>query len=196
MARNTNSTRTVANAPAVEEVVQVKENADDSMTEEAAVKEKQAERKVVNPEPLTKETPIDVVSLIPHVSYKDSHTGDIYRWDEIGQVETLSFEVIQNMWQKYKTYFRSMWLKPLDERVIKKFALEKTYAQYEYLMDAANYTRENIDEICNNIAATPSSLKSSLCIKVRSFVDEGKVTDISVIDTLEKKLNIELYRRQ
>lgn len=141
---------------------------------------------------LSKDDEIDVVSLIPNVSYKDFHTGDIYNWDEVGQVESLTFEVVQRMWQQSKDYFKSMWLKPLDERVVKKLGLKDAYEKYDFLMDEANYTKDNIDEICDCIANTPSALKFSLCNKVKSLVSSGKVTDIGVIRAMERNLKIDL----
>ena len=141
---------------------------------------------------LTKEDEIEVVSLIPNVSYKEKATGDIYKWVEVGQIEVMTFETLQNMWRESKGYFKNMWLKPLDERVIKKFALGNTYDKYEFLMDGENYTKENIDKICNCIKSTPSSLKLSLCNKVKSLVSNGDVSDISVIRAIEKSLNIDL----
>lgn len=141
---------------------------------------------------LSKDDEVDVISLIPNVSYKDFHTGDIYNWDEVGQIESLTFETIQRMWQQSKDYFKGMWLKPLDERVIKKFGLKDAYDKYDFLMDEANYTKDNIDEICDCIANTPSTLKFSLCNKVKSLVSSGKVTDIGVIRAMERNLKIDL----
>ena len=58
---------------------------------------------------------IDVVSLIPNISYKDSKTGDFYEWYEVGHIEPMTFETIKNMWRNHKDYFRNMCLKPNDE---------------------------------------------------------------------------------
>lgn len=135
---------------------------------------------------------VEVASMIPNVSYKDSHTGDIYKWEEVGHVEDMTFEVLQNMWRSSKSYFKNMWLKPCDDRVIKKFGLESMYGKYDFLMDKSNYTKDNIETICDSIVSTPGSLKLSLCNKVKSMVASGDVSDISVIRAMEKKLKIDL----
>jgi hypothetical protein len=135
---------------------------------------------------------IEVVSLIPNVSYKDSKTLDMYQWDDIGHVEYMSFETLKNMWRNNKGYFKYMWLKPNDDRVINKFGLTKTFEKYEYLMDASNYTKENINSICEAISGTPNGLKFAICDKIKSFVADGEVTDVSVIKALEKHLKIDL----
>lgn len=184
----------------VDEVVVEESSATSSVVTEENMdeKEKVVEKKTVAKKtpvvvPLEKDDEINVVSLIPNVSYKDSHTGDLYKWETVGQVEPMPFEVVQRMWQKHKTYFKGMWLKPCDDRVIKKFGLNSTYNNYEFLMDESSYTKENIKKICDSIDSTPSALKLSLCNKVKSLVASGQVTDISVISAIEKNLKIDLF---
>lgn len=143
-------------------------------------------------EPLTDSDEIKVVSLIPNVSYKDSKTGDMYRWDTVGHFEYMTFETLKNMWRNNKGYFKNMWLKPEDNRVINKFALASTFEKYEFLMNGDNYTKKNINKICKAISDTPNGLKQSLCGKIRSLVVDGDVSDIAVIKALEKELKIDL----
>lgn len=135
---------------------------------------------------------IEVVSLVPNVSYKDSKTLDMYEWDEVGHSEPMTFETLKNMWRNNKGYFKNMWLKPDDDRVINKFGLTKTFEKYEYLMDASNYTKKNIKAICEAISDTPNGLKFSICDKVKNLVVDGELTDIGVIRELEKRLKIDL----
>lgn len=135
---------------------------------------------------------IDVVSLVPNVSYKDSRTLDMYEWDEVGHVEPMTFETLKNMWRNNKGYFKKMWLKPNDDRVINKFGLTKTFEKYEYLMDASNYTKKNVNEICSAISDTPNGLKMSIFNKIKSMVVSGDVSDVTVIRALEKHLKTDL----
>ena len=135
---------------------------------------------------------IEVISLIPHVSYQDNRTGDFYEWDTVGHSEFLTYETIKNMWRNSKAYFRDLWLKPLDDRVINKLGLTKNYAKYEFLMNGSNYTRSNISKICDEINTTPLGLKYSIYNKIKDLVAEGKITDISVVMTLERTFNLDL----
>jgi len=194
MARTSKAKSVVDEAIVEESAVASTIEADENMNvEEMEIVEEKPVKKVAVVAPLEKDDEILVISLIPNVSYKDSHTGDMYKWEEAGQVEPMSFDVVQRMWQKHKTYFKSMWLKPLDERVIKKFGLGGTYEKYDFLMDESNYTQANINKICDSIASTPSSLKLSLCNKVKSLVASGKVSDVLVISAMEKNLKIDLF---
>jgi len=194
MARTSKAKSVVDEAIVEESAVASTIEADENMNvEEMEIVEEKPVKKVAVVAPLEKDDEILVISLIPNVSYKDSHTGDMYKWEEAGQVEPMSFDEVQRMWQKHKTYFKSMWLKPLDERVIKKFGLGGTYEKYDFLMDESNYTQANINKICDSIASTPSSLKLSLCNKVKSLVASGKVSDVLVISAMEKNLKIDLF---
>lgn len=177
---------------AVVEEATTNEVAMDTAVEKMDEENKKNTKKSINVEPLEDSDEIEVISLIPNVSYKDSKTFDMYKWDEIGHVEYMTFGTLKNMWRNNKGYFKNMWLKPKDDRVINKFGLTKTFEKYEYLMDASNYTKKNIKDICSTISDTPNGLKMSICNKVKNMVISGEVYDISVIRALEKHLNIDL----
>lgn len=135
---------------------------------------------------------IEVESLIPNVVYEDSRTGNYYEWSEIGHCEDMAFDEIKNMHRKHKTYFTDMWLKPLDERVIKKLGLSRTYDKYDFLVDESNYTNDNIDEVLNGISSAPASLKIAIVNRIKDMVADGAVSDIKVVRKLEKRLDIDL----
>ena len=116
----------------------------------------------------------------------------MYEWDLAGHVEYMSFETLKNMWRSHKGYFKNMWLKPNDDRVINKFGLTKTFEKHEYLMEPSNYTKKNIGKICDSITSTPNGLKIALCDKIKDMVVNGEVSDVSVIRALENRLNIDL----
>jgi len=101
-------------------------------------------------------------------------------------------ETINNLWRNHKRYFRSMWLRPMDNRVIKKFGLSNMYDKYNYLMDGKNYVRENAKEIVEGISNLPNDVKRTVCDKVKSLIVNGDVTDVAVIRAIEKQFNIDL----
>lgn len=166
----------------------VGDNAVEKMNEETIKNTK----KSVKAEPLEDSDEIEVISLVPNVSYKDSKTLDMYEWHEVGHVEYMTFDTLKNMWRNNKGYFKNLWLKPNDDRVINKFGLTKTFEKYEYLMDGSNYTKKNISTICDAIKGTPNGLKIAICDKVKNLVIDGEVADVFVIRELEKRLHIDL----
>lgn len=156
--------------------------------------EKKNEHKNTNAIPLVDTDEITVKALVPNVSYLDKRTGDFYHWDSVGDAEVLTFETLKNMWRNNKGYFRNMWLKPMDDRVVNRFALEKTYSNYDYLMSASNYTRTNLKTVIETISKTPNELKYSIVDRVKQMVSEGELTDAFIIREIEKRFNVDLMK--
>lgn len=176
----------------------VAENSQNVVVDNAEIEEKTKSKtkKVVDDEkvvePLQDTDDIEVVALIPNISYKDNKTLDFYEWKNIGDIEEIPFEVLKNMYRNHRGYFRNLWLKPLDDRVIDKFKLRKLYDSHEKLINIDNYTIDNIYDICEEIHKLPNSSKLSLLSLIRNSVDEGKIQDIRIIKQLESSLNISL----
>lgn len=136
---------------------------------------------------------IEVVALIPNVSYYDKATGDRYEWENAGDVEYMTVEAIQRMRRNSRGYFEDMCVKPNDERVIKKFGMERYYEQHDYLMDAFNYTKDNIANVLDKFSSLRSnSLKSSIVNKIKDMIANGELSDAVVIRAIEKRLDIDL----
>lgn len=194
MARTSATNKQTTTTSATVDETMVAENSQnvvvDNVENEEVVKTKKATVKVV--EPLEDTDEIEVVSLIPNVSYKDSKTLDFYEWKNIGDVEEIPFEVLKNMYRNNRGYFKNLWIKPLDERVIEKFRLRKLYESHEKVINIKNYTMDNIVDICEEIHKLPNSSKLSVLALIRSSVDEGKIQDIRIIKLLESNLKISL----
>ena len=136
---------------------------------------------------------IEVVALIPNVSYYDKATGDRYEWENAGDVEYMTVEAIQRMRRNSRGYFEDMCVKPNDERVIKKFGMERYYEQHDYLMDASNYTKGNVTNVLDKFSSLRSnSLKSSIVNKIKDLIANGELSDAVVIRAIEKRLDIDL----
>lgn len=187
MAR-TSKTKSAADVATVEETTV----ATDFVAAENVNVEKKNVKKTVDVNSLTDSEEIEVISLIPNVSYKDTYTNDLYKWEEVGHVEYMTYETLRNMWRNHKGYFRNLWLKPLDERVIIKLGLTNTYEKYEFLMDESNYTRKNADKLCEAITATPIGMRYAIINKIKNLVVSGKIVDVVVIRSLEKHLGLDL----
>ena len=202
MARTSKSTNTepavdaaTVDDSAVAAVNSVEENMNDK-TATAATKRtsrrKNARQSADVEDALSDSDVLEVESLIPNVVYEDSRTGNYYEWEEIGHCEDMTFDEIKNMHRKHKAYFNDMWLKPLDERVIKKLGLSRTYDKYDFLIDESNYTNDHIDEVLDGLSSAPASLKIAIVNRIKDMVADGTVSDIKVVRKLEKRLDIDL----
>ena len=142
---------------------------------------------------LNNDDEVEVIALIPNVSYYDKATGDRYEWDNAGDVEYMTVDAIQRMRRNARGYFEDMCLKPNDERVIDKFGMKRYYEKHDYLMDVSNYTKDNITNILDEFSALRSnSLKSSIVNKIKDMISNGELSDVMVIRAIEKRLDIDL----
>ena len=203
MARTAKSTNTepvvdaaTADDSAVAAVNSVEENMNDetatAATKRTTNRRKNARQSADVEDALSDSDMIEVESLIPNVVYEDGRTGNYYEWEEIGHCEDMTFDEVKNMHRKYKTYFNDMWLKPTDERVIKKLGLSRTYDKYNFLIDESNYTNDHIDEVLDGLSSAPASLKIAIINRIKDMVADGTVSDIKVVRKLEKRLDIDL----
>ena len=140
---------------------------------------------------LTDEDEVDIIAVDSHVYYYDKTTDETYTWNEVGDIISLPFAVVKNMWRNHKDYFRNFLLKPTDKRVINKLGLNKTYEKYDFLNDGKQYTRDNIDKILTTIKGTTNGFQSALCNNIKNMIIEGEITDLYVVRTLGKYFNVD-----
>lgn len=170
--------------------------AENSEAENKNVKEKKKNTNTKKRQTVTRQSvaledseEIQVISLIPHVSYLDKRTQDMYEWEDVGHIEYMTVETLKDMWRNNKGYFRNLWLKPMDERVLVKFGLVKIFESYEFLMDESSYTKDNIDKLTSAIAKAPIGMKFAIVNKIKQLVSDGTISDVSVIKALGRKLD-------
>lgn len=180
----------------IEDVAEAKVKSEASAPSPAKAAKKSVTTKkndATNVKELDDKEEIEVVALIPNVSYYDRATGDRYEWENAGDVEYMTVEAIQRMRRNSRGYFEDMCVKPNDERVIKKFGMERYYEQHDYLMDASNYTKDNITNVLDKFSSLRSnSLKSSIVNKIKDMIANGELSDAVVIRAIEKRLDIDL----
>lgn len=180
----------------IEDVAEVKDESEASAPSPAKAAKKNVTTKkndATDAKELDDKEEIEVIALIPNVSYYDKATGDRYEWENAGDVEYMTVEAIQRMRRNSRGYFEDMCVKPNDERVIKKFGMERYYEQHDYLMDASNYTKDNITNVLDKFSSLRSnSLKSSIVNKIKDMIANGELSDAVVIRAIEKRLDIDL----
>ena len=181
-------------AVVADETKEVESEASAPSTAKAAKKSVTTKKNdATNAKELDDKEEIEVVALIPNVSYYDKATGDRYEWENAGDVEYMTVEAIQRMRRNSRGSFEDMCVKPNDERVIKKFGMERYYEQHDYLMDASNYTKDNIANVLDKFSSLRSnSLKSSIVNKIKDMIANGELSDAVVIRAIEKRLDIDL----
>ena len=144
--------QTTTTSATVDNIDTVAEISKDVVVEKDEKKKEVKTNKKVNKEPLQDDDDIEVQSMIPNVSYFDAKNQDYYEWKQVGDIEIMTFEALKNMWKNSRGYFKKLWLRPLDKRVVAKFnGLSKLYDEFDELMDINSYTRDNVSSIAQRI---------------------------------------------
>lgn len=165
-------------------------NTDISKTKNvSSVEENNSEEIII--EPLNDDDEVAVYSCVPNLSYLDSKSGDMYTWENVNDVEYITFETLKNMYRSHRNYFRNFYIRIDNEWLIKKFSLTKFYDDYLYLMDSRNYISKNIKSISTKITEAPSGLNFTIINKIKIWVHDGEITDIKIIRELENILKMD-----
>ena len=185
--------QTTTTSATVDEKDTVAEISKDVVVEKDENKKEVKTNKKVNIEPLQDDDDIEVQSMIPNVSYFDKKNQDYYEWKQVGDIEIMTFEALKNMWKNSRGYFKKLWLRPLDKRVVAKFnGLSKLYEEFDELMDINSYTRDNVSSIAQRILDMPRGTSNSVITLIIDSVDSGKLNDIKILKELEKTLGLDL----
>lgn len=142
--------------------------------------------------PLTDNEIIVCTAQIPNMTYKDHKTGDMYTWQAVGDAEEISFSVLRDMYRNYDSYIKNLWITFDDERVVKKFRLERLYGNYKLLMSDKFYVKSNMQKIKEIIKEMPRGILETAILKVKSFITDGKISDLKVIRELERQFHVDL----
>lgn len=164
----------------VEEAVETKE-----------VKAVEEKAKTVKKE-LSDKDEVEVASIIPNVIFEDKRTGDVYRWDEAGDVQTLTIDTLKYILRNHRGYFKNMVLKLVDNDVADKFGLLKSIKQYEDVLTAKNYTMDNIDNIIKDIKDVPNEIRFTVFDKIKNMVAVGDIIDVKIIRKIENEFGLDL----
>jgi len=198
----------VNNANPVDEVdyKKIEEEVRKKVEEEIKEKMKEEAKKELEQEKQKKEKgnskraeKIDPNELIPCYSlvyggltYRSPKTGLVTRWANYGTVQELEFSELHHMKNSGSPFLKRPWIYIDDERVVNKLNMNELYEKVEPLKDINSLFEQGLDKIKEVIDETPKSLYDLVASKARLAVENGDLKDISIIQMLENKLDIDL----
>jgi hypothetical protein len=141
--------------------------------------------------PLDNSDEIECTSNIPNVSYLDKKTGDYYKWENVGDTESIPVAVLKDMYRNH-TYLQNLIVTVKDGRVIKLFRLEKAYKSYDALLSSKSYSIKEISKIKEQARNLTHGLKRTVATRIITMVKTGELSDTKVLWELEKLFNLEL----
>lgn len=127
------------------------------------------------------------------LTYLSRSTGIPYRWNQIGAVEPMTIQALNEM----NTYKREFLRRPLvilmDERAVKKFRLTSIYENVATIHDLPNVFASGPAAMEQAISrALQANMRDILIAKVRQMIKSEALVDVNVIRLLEEKLQCDL----
>jgi len=139
-------------------------------------------------------TPIAVKSITyGGLTYKSRITNALFRWNQIGAVQTMTIAELNEMNNYSSEFLRKPMVILLDERAIKKFRLTPVYenvAKINNLTDLFNSDMKTIKKVIDDAIAV--NMRDILISKVRQMYKNKKLVDVNILRMLQEKLQFEI----
>lgn len=137
--------------------------------------------------------------------YINHKTGDEIRWDNFGEVQTLSVGDLRAMKAKQLAFYKENWItfegiensdedyEDIDTQdIYDALQVSQYYKDYICPDDLNKVFNWNVTEIKNKIPRMTKSLREAIAIRANELITEGVLDSISKIKTLEEILNCQL----
>ena len=142
---------------------------------------------------LTNETIIEVKSLVPRVYYSDPKTLDSFVWEEVGDMQEMTYFQLKMMHMNHKRYFSQRWLIPCNDEAIQKLGMSEYYYKHDLTIDEMKVLYdENTKTVIDLLDTITPPISDKLIARIKRDVRSGKIGNVRVIAVLEKKLGIDL----
>lgn len=139
-------------------------------------------------------TPIAVKSITyGGLTYKSRITNALFRWNQIGAVQTMTIAQLNEMNNYSSEFLRKPMVILLDERAVKKFRLTSVYenvAKINNLTALFRSDMKNIERVIDD--AINVNMRDILISKVRQMYKNKKLVDVNILRLLQDKLQFEL----
>lgn len=139
-------------------------------------------------------TPIAVKSITyGGLTYKSRITNALFRWNQIGAVQTMSIAQLNEMNNYSSEFLRKPMVILLDERAVKKFRLTSVYENVAKINNLTALFRSDMKTIERVIDdAINVNMRDILISKVRQMYKNKKLVDVNILRLLQDKLQFEI----
>ena len=168
-------------------------------TAETTQSVKTEEKKTVK---MTDDMMVEVKSCVfGGLIYKDKRTGEEVFWENEGDIQVVSFELLRSMKSSQVAFFKNNWItviSVLDDNSITPADVYKAlYVQqyYKDIIDPDDFTKVcgwSVSEIEKKVALLVPAAKTNLAIALNTFIENGTLDSVKKIKAFEKALGCEL----
>ncbi len=139
-------------------------------------------------------TPVAVKSITyGGLTYKSRITNALFRWNQIGAVQTMTIAQLNEMNNYSSEFLRKPMVILLDERAVKKFRLTSVYENVAKINNLTALFHSDIKTIERVIEdAVNVNMRDILISKVRQMYKNKKLVDINILRLLQDKLQFDI----
>lgn len=127
------------------------------------------------------------------LTYKSRTTNAVFRWNQIGSIQSMTVEEITEMSNYKSDFLRKPLVVLMDERAVAKFRLTPVYEKVAKINNLTEIFNSSISDISNwldDVLAV--DMRDVLISKVRQMYKNHRLVDINIIRLLEQKLCFDL----
>lgn len=135
---------------------------------------------------------ITIKSATENVIYISPKTQMKYKWLHKGDVEVMTISELLAMENASERFLHTPWLIVEDDRVIEALNLKKLYDNIERVEDIDSLIKLDSEEIRQIFESLPNTYKNNFRDEIYIKVQNQKLRDIVIIDTLSDVLGINL----
>lgn len=127
--------------------------------------------------------------------YTSSRTGENFFWDEFGSEQEMELRELKNARNSKKKFFINNWFMFDEDWIVKYLGMEKYYQNSIGIDEFDSIFKLKPKELTTKISVLSDGQKRSVAYRAHELISNKEIDSLSVIETLEKSLGIELLER-
>ena len=127
--------------------------------------------------------------------YKSRRTGEEWVWSEFGDSQDMELSELKNAKNTYKKFFTDNWFMIDDPEIIEYLGVEQYYKNAISIDGFDDLFTETPDIIADRVSKLSDGQKHSVVYRAKQLIADGGIDSLSVINTLEKSLGVELIEK-
>lgn len=183
-------TKTTPKSTAKPQAAQVTEPAVESVIETPAKKTYKVRTQ------LDPHTIVEVKNGFPGLLiYVSSKTGELFRWEELGDEQDMELQELKNARNASKAFFENNWFMIDDPEILDYLGVTQYYKHAVRLENCDEILAMSPAEIEKTVPAMSSGQKLALKYRVKQLIATGELDSIKAITAFENALGVELIER-
>lgn len=127
--------------------------------------------------------------------YRSKKTGETFVWDSFGSEQEIELRELKSVKNTYKKYFENNWFMFDEDWVIDYLGVRQYYKNSISVSDFDEIFNKKPSELTEIINGLSAGQKKSVAYRARQLIFDKKIDSLSMIDALEKALNVELIEK-